>query len=132
MNEIILRIKCKQLPILNELTELEYIYFSVGLFYYEEEKEKSLAELITNSYKEIFKMYEQTQYGIADIKTLLFDISCCVRGIGGLKKPFNAEDLPSSKAHRKINLEPENKTETEEERLERHKKFFAELKNSLK
>ena len=77
-------------------------------------------------------MYEQTQYGIADLKTLLFDISCCVRGIGGLKKPFNADDLPSSKAHRKINLEPENKTETEEERLERHKKFFAELKNSLK
>lgn len=104
----------------------------MGLFYYEEEKEKSLSELITNSYKEIFKMYEQTQYGIADLKTLLFDISCCVRGIGGLKKPFNADDLPSSKAHRKINLESENKTETEEERLERHKKFFAELKNSLK
>jgi len=53
-----------------------------------------------------------------------------VRALGGCKKIFDINNLPSIKNRNKITLE-EVKNETEEERLERHKKFFSELKKTF-
>lgn len=43
-------------------------------------------------------MYEQLIYQIADIKALIYDISCSTRGLCGVKQSFNYKELPS---HRK-------------------------------
>lgn len=64
---------------------------------------------------------------MADVKYILLDIDAAVRALGGCKKVLNTDNLPSVRHKNKITLE-EVKNETEEERLERHKKFFSELK----
>jgi hypothetical protein len=133
--EIILRIKAKQFPNFNDLTELEYIYYSVGFFYIDGETEKMKCETISSGFKETFKMFEFLSYETADLKTLLFDISSCVRGIGGAKKTFNPKDLPSNGRDRKIKEEAEQKAienETPEERRARQRRFFEELKRTFK
>lgn len=73
-------------------------------------------------------MYEQLVYEVADIKSLMFDISCCTRGLCGVKQAFDYRELPS---HKK-NIHIQNKVdETEEQRLQRHKRFFEGLKASF-
>jgi len=51
-----------------------------------------------------------------------------VRGLGGIKKSFNVNDLPSEKHKRSVQIEHIRGTETKEERLKRHKEFFETLK----
>ena len=102
---------------LENLTELDYLYYSVGFLYYKEQEQKNYNQLI-----------EYFGYQVADLKTLLYDISSCVRGIGGIKKSFDVKLLPSNKEEEKIIIET-NENETPEERLERHKKFFQSLKS---
>jgi hypothetical protein len=114
---------------------LEFIYYSVGFFYIENEIEKSKAETISTGFKEVFKMFDYLTYDMADLKTILFDISSCVRGIGGAKKLFDPKELPSNNRDRKLKEEAELKAienETPEQRKERHKKFFEELKDAFK
>lgn len=80
-------------------------------------------------------MFEFLSYETADLKSLLFDISSSVRGIGGLKKTYNPKDLPSNSRDRKIREEAEQKAienETPEERIERQRRFFEELKRTFK
>lgn len=51
-----------------------------------------------------------------------------VRGLGGIRKSFNVNDLPSEKHKRTVQIEHIHGTETEEERLKRHREFFETLK----
>jgi hypothetical protein len=130
-----LRIKSKSFPNFDNLTELEYIYYSVGFFYIENETEKLKCETISNGFKETFKMFEYFTYEFADLKTILFDISSCIRGIGGVKKTFDPKELPSNNRDKKLKEEAELKAienETPEQRKERHRKFFEELKEAFK
>lgn len=71
---------------------------------------------------------------LSDIETLLYDLSSSTRGIGGVKHAFKAEDLPSYKWKKQQSFKDfeEHKEETEEEKLQRHKAFFEELKKSFK
>jgi hypothetical protein len=113
---------------------LEYIYYSVGLSYFE----KIQTDYKSNLYNEIAKQVSNVLTGfslqLSDIETLLFDISSSTRGIGGLKQAFKIDDLPSSKWKKQQSFKDfeEVKEETEEEKLERHRKFFSELKNTFK
>ena len=92
----------------------------MGSIFYKEAEHKNLTELFT-----------YFAYEIMDLKYILFDIDGCVRGLGGCKQPINYNNLPSIKAkHEDIEIDPQ-KEETEEERLERHKRFFASLKNMV-
>ena len=80
-------------------------------------------------------MFDYITYEFADIKTLLFDISSCARGIGGSKKTFNIKELPSNNRDRKLKEEAEQKAienETPEERIERQRRFFEDLKITFK
>ena len=134
LEEVIFRLKVKQLPDINKLTELEFIYYSVGFFYFSDQKDKSTYELIQTSFKELSNMFEFFSYETADIKTLLYDITSSTRGIGGCKQTFNIENLPSFKKEKKKRLEQmkeSTETETYEQKLERHRKFFEELKQSF-
>lgn len=113
---------------------MEYIYYSEGFLYIENEREKSIQEVVTTGFKEMFNLFEHLFYETADLKTILFDISSCVRGLGGVKKSFDPKDLPSVQKDRKEQAEREAKereNETPEERLERQKKFFEMLRNTF-
>lgn len=63
---------------------------------------------------------------------ILFDIDACTRGLCGSKKTFDIDLLPSIKKRKSENKLEENKEETEEERLERHERFFEGLKSLVK
>lgn len=113
---------------------MEFIYYSVGFFYYNEQKDKSISELIKSSFQEFSNMFEFFAYESADIKTLLYDLSSSTRGIGGCKQSFSTESLPSYQRVKQKQLEEmkeSTKEETREEKLERHRKFFEELKKSF-
>jgi hypothetical protein len=80
-------------------------------------------------------MFEYLSYEFADLKTILFDISSCVRGLGGVKQSFDPKELPSRARDKKLKAELEEKeieNETPEQRKERHRKFFEELKETFK
>lgn len=77
-------------------------------------------------------MYEFLAYQLADIKSLLFDIDSACRGIGGVNKPFDYNKLPSNKKNNVQNYITATKEQTEEQRLERHRRFFAGLKELAK
>lgn len=96
--------------------------------------EKAKAEIISTGFKEVSKMFDYLIYESADLKTLLFDISSSVRGIGGVKTTFNPKDLPSNNRDKKLKEEEMKavENETPEEREERHRKFFEELKAAFK
>lgn len=129
--EIIFRIKINQIPELTNLTELEYIYYSVGFFFFDSEKYKGINNLIETSFKEVYKIHESILYEFADLKFLLFDISMCTRGIGGVKTPVQLNDLPSRVKMNKLKQEEEEmkiQNETKEEKLKRHQEFFSNLK----
>lgn len=89
-------------------------------------------------YNEIFKQLSDVITGfslqLSDIETLIYDISSSSRGIGGVKHIFKVSDLPSSKWKKQQSFKDfeEVKEENEEEKLERHRKFFSELKNTFK
>ena len=102
-----------------DLTELEFIYYSAGSLYYKEQENKN--------YSDLFNYFA---YEIMDLKYILLDLDACVRGLGGCKKTMDYKNLPSIKA-KKEDIDPQ-KEETPEERLERHKKFFASLKKLAK
>lgn len=72
-------------------------------------------------------MYEQLVYEVADIKSLIYDISCCTRGLCGVKQAFNYKELPSHKKNIHIQVKVD---ETEEQRLQRHKRFFEQMKRA--
>ena len=130
MEEIYFCLKIKQIPNIYDLTELEFIYYSVGHFYIEQNKEKALSEILTSTFKEFRNTFEYFAYEMADMKTLLYDLSSCTRGLSGVKTRFNINDLPSVKNRKIENKEPD-KNESEEEKRERHKRFFEELKQSF-
>ena len=120
-----MRIIYSQLPDFNSLTELQYIYYSVGLIFYQEQKQKLKSNFIQKVVEYSNGLYEQLAYQIADIKSLMFDISCCTRGLCGVKQAFNYKDLPSQ---RKNNIIEHKRDQTEEQRLQRHKRFFEQMK----
>ena len=100
---------------------MEFIYFSVGSLYFKEHE--------TNIINELFNYFA---YEIADLKYILLDINNACRGLGGCKKVFDVDSLQSVKYNKeKINLD-QVKEETEEQRLERHKKFFKDLKDLVR
>ena len=74
-------------------------------------------------------MYEQLIYQIADIKALIYDISNSTRGVCGVKKPFNYKELPSY-AKTKQSEQKCIQNETEEQRLQRHRRFFEQMKKA--
>jgi hypothetical protein len=78
---------------------------------------------------ELRDLFEYYSYEIADVKTILFDIDGCARGLAGAKKPFDINKLPSYKKANTVKVEEQRRTETEEQRLERHKRFFEGLKS---
>lgn len=51
-----------------------------------------------------------------------------VRGIGGVKKPLNVNELPSYK-HKNTYRVGEQRQETEEEKLKRHQEFFNQMRD---
>ena len=120
-----------QVPNLDELTELEFIYYSVGILYIQEIKTSNKKDLIEHLMKESSEVIKTFLYELADLKTMLLDLDSVARGIAGAKKPFDINSLPTMKRERTISGEPEKK-ETEEERAKRHEKFFKELKDSFK
>jgi hypothetical protein len=65
---------------------------------------------------------------LIDLKVLFFDVDGMVRSLGGVKKSFNVNDLPSEKHKRTVQIEHIRETETKEERLKRQKAFFESLK----
>lgn len=122
------------MPNLSDLTELEYIYYSVGFLYCKEEKMNQISDIANSLIKEFQSWIEFISAEIADIKLLTYDVSSCVRGIGGVKQSFNINNLASvklSKEHKTLLIEPK-KEETEEERLQRHREFFQSLRDSYK
>lgn len=107
----------------------------MGFFCIENQQSKSVQEVISSGFEQTFKMFEYLSYELADLKIILFDISSSVRGLGGVKKSFDPKELPSAARDRKTKAELEQKAienETPEQKLERHKAFFEELRNSFK
>lgn len=126
-----MRLEAKQFPIFEELTELEYIYYSVGFFIFNDFKNKQKNDYHEMIFKFIQELVEYFQYEIVDIKTLILDADGFIRGQGGVKHPFNPKDLPSYKHRHNIDqsIQVEPLTgETDEERLKRHREFFETLK----
>ena len=132
LEEIIFRIHIKQLPNLNNLTELEYIYYSGGFFHFNKEKDEAIAELIKKIFKEVSEAVNYFAYEAADIKAFLYDLSSSTRGLAGVKKGFDLKSLPSAVHYNKKKEEEAPRNETHEEKLERHRRFFKELKESFK
>jgi hypothetical protein len=98
-------------------------------------KIKNKSDLVEKLFKEGSDVITYFSYEIADLKTLLLDLGSSVRGIGGCKQGFNVDNLPSVKRcqaekNKILNQSVENETETQ--KLERHKAFFENLKNSFK
>lgn len=120
-----------QIPNLDELTELEFIYYSVGILYIEEIKTTNKKDLIEHLMKESTEVIKTFLYEFGDLKTILLDVNAVARGIAGAKKPFDINSLPTMKRERTISSESE-KEETEEEKAKRHEKFFQDLKDSFK
>lgn len=87
--------------------------------------------MIQQSVKDLAKIVEYYSYEIADLKTLLFSIDACCRGLAGSKKIFDVNDLPSQQKNNKLKITNELKNETQEQRLQRHKRFFEGLKKSF-
>lgn len=99
------------------------------MFYFKEKENKNKQEFYEYISKELSNLFEYYSYEIADVKTILFDIDGCTRGLCGSKRPFDLNNLPSQKKRNTVVVDDDIKqTETEEERLERHKRFFEGLK----
>lgn len=122
-----------QIPNLDNLTELEFIYYSVGVLHFMEVKEKQKIKALNGLIKETVEIIKIFLYEINDLKVLILDLDSVTRGIGGAKKPFDLNILPSVKAKNTISSEnTQTIPETAEEKEERHKKFFEDLKASFK
>lgn len=84
--------------------------------------------------EEVSKFAEYFMYETADLKTILFDVSASVRGIGGVKTILKPQDLPSFKRDKNLKDEMQAKlleNETDADKKTRHKEFFEQLKNSF-
>lgn len=134
LNEICFRLQIKQLPNLNSLSELHYLYYMIGFNFFESKKIESKSEYVKKITTELIEVFNYFSYEMADLKALLFDLSCGVRGVCGSKQSFNINELPSMK----MKKEKENKIEmskreeeTEEERLQRHIEFFKGLRKTF-
>lgn len=110
---------------------MEYIYYRELFLLKEKRKNENKESLLTSLFKEFSQLIEHYNFQISDLKFLLFDISTCVRGIGGVKQTLNANQLPSYQKYRNDQfISKEN--ESEEERKQRHLNFFKELKETFK
>lgn len=106
----------------------------IGYNHFEKQKIDSKSDFIKKISDEIIEVINYFSYEMADLKTLLFDLNGCVRGIGGSKQGFKVENLPSmKKANKEKNklLMEGKENETPEEKLARHKAFFESLKSSF-
>lgn len=119
------------MPNLDNLSELEYIYYLVGYTHFKKEEQKNKQELSSWIVNEASSVINNLNYELADLKALLFDLSSGLRGLGGVKQPFKLDDLPSYRARKQKELEPVENETLEEKRL-RHEKFFNELKATFK
>lgn len=135
VNEIFMRLQIKQLPNLDNLSELQYLYYMIGFFHFHNKDVEHKNDIFEKVYKDIIEIVQYFSFEIADLKMLLFDLDAGVRGLGGSKVAFNVKDLPSYKK----SMDEKNKlslstveNETPEERRERHRKFFEELKEAFK
>lgn len=98
-----------------------------------QEKEKQKTKAVNGLIKETVEIIKIFLYEMNDLKVLILDLDSVTRGIGGAKKPFDLNNLPSVKAKNTISSEnTEAIPETVEEKEERHKKFFEDLKSSFK
>lgn len=87
--------------------------------------------MVQQAVKDFSTIVEYYSYEIADLKLLLFSIDACCRGLGGSKKIFDVNDLPSQQKNNKLKITNELKEETQEQRLQRHKRFFEGMKKSF-
>lgn len=70
-------------------------------------------------------------YQFADLKFILLNIDCGVRGLGGVKQQLNIKNLPSVQRDKKQLIEQkQNQEQTEEMRLQRHRRFFEQMKKA--
>jgi hypothetical protein len=88
------------MPSFDTLTELEYLYYSVGFFYFKEQQQNDKISMMETIINQSSKLIEYYTYELADIKFILFDISSSVRGIGGVKSCLKPSDLPSYEKHK--------------------------------
>lgn len=112
------------MPSFDTLTELEYLYYSVGFFYFKEQQQNDKISMMETIINQSSKLIEYYTYELADIKFILFDISSSVRGIGGVKSCLKPSDLPSYEKHKEKTI---NEIESKEEKEKRHLEFFKNL-----
>lgn len=79
--------------------------------------------------KQLSQIVECFVYQCADLKYILLNLESGVRGIGGVKQVLNVKDLPSMKRHSKMEIQAKA-DQTEEQRLQRHKRFFESMKQA--
>lgn len=81
--------------------------------------------------KQMQQIVECFVYQFADLKFILLNIESGVRGLGGVKQQFNLKNLPSVQRDKKQLIEQkQNQEQTEEMRLQRHKRFFEQMKKA--
>lgn len=117
------------MPSFDSLSELEYLYYSVGFFHFKEQQQNDKISMIETIINHTSKIIQYYSYEIADIKTILYDIDVCTRGLAGVKSCLKSSDLPSYEKNKEKMV---NEFESEEEKKRRHLEFFKNLHSLAK